>query len=736
MGCDYTAELNENGNDLEEILKENHGLFDIKIKVAIRDSEALSLAYTPGVATPCLEIQKDISRGYELTNKANSIILITDSSKFNSSSSEENKCCLIKKDVEGKKMNNNVAMVYLESFTAYYKYATNIDAYPMILDLNLIKDAETLLDTINAVSLSFSGVELFGISPERLEEFKNLYKKFQKKPEYAFIDANKKVEIDEILENKSTVLTSNAIFAAIWRVALDCHIFGDLEKVLNFIIDEIKNDKIDLTKGDDFESDLTKIVEKTVDFVFAEKLENHSFDKYNWRKLGLDKKYVLKKLEFFFAYGNKAWVEEMPKGYFMHKHTIPENSVLLHSRNRGVIEIGPKIRFYPEKFKILFKWENLDRIAEKILQNPNLVYKYTCKNNYGAIVTNGTAILGLGDIGALAGMPVMEGKSVLFKYFGGTNICPVCIQEKDVDKVISYIQRISPSFAIINLEDIKGPDCFTIENKLIETVECPIFHDDQHGTACVVLAGLINATKLRGSKPEEMKIVMNGAGAAGIAVSSLLIHYGYKNFIVCDTKGAIYKGRKEGMNPFKEKIAEITNKDCIQGKLLDVIKGADVVIGLSGPNTISKEAVKLMNEKPIVFALANPTPEIFPDDAYEAGAFIVATGRSDFPNQINNSVVFPGLFRATIDTRAPKITMEMKIAAGEAIANLVSEKELRTDYIMPSALNITTSILVATDVAKLIVKNGLTKKKNINLDQIRENIHSFFIDEKLTDVDK
>ena len=632
MGCDYTAELNENGNDLEEILKENHGLFDIKIKVAIRDSEALSLAYTPGVATPCLEIQKDISRGYELTNKANSIILITDSSKFNSSSSEENKCCLIKKDVEGKKMNNNVAMVYLESFTAYYKYATNIDAYPMILDLNLIKDAETLLDTINAVSLSFSGVELFGISPERLEEFKNLYKKFQKKPEYAFIDANKKVEIDEILENKSTVLTSNAIFAAIWRVALDCHIFGDLEKVLNYIIDEIKNDKIDLTKGDDFESDLTKIVEKTVDFVFAEKLENHSFDKYNWRKLGLDKKYVLKKLEFFFAYGNKAWVEEMPKGYFMHKHTIPENSVLLHSRNRGVIEIGPKIRFYPEKFKILFKWENLDRIAEKILQNPNLVYKYTCKNNYGAIVTNGTAILGLGDIGALAGMPVMEGKSVLFKYFGGTNICPVCIQEKDVDKVISYIQRISPSFAIINLEDIKGPDCFTIENKLIETVECPIFHDDQHGTACVVLAGLINATKLRGSKPEEMKIVMNGAGAAGIAVSSLLIHYGYKNFIVCDTKGAIYKGRKEGMNPFKEKIAEITNKDCIQGKLLDVIKGADVVIGLSGPNTISKEAVKLMNEKPIVFALANPTPEIFPDDAYEAGAFIVATGRSDFPN--------------------------------------------------------------------------------------------------------
>ena len=275
-----------------------------------------------------------------------------------------------------------------------------------------------------------------------------------------------------------------------------------------------------------------------------------------------------------------------------------------------------------------------------------------------------------------------------------------------------------------------------IENKLIETVDCPMFHDDQHGTACVVLAGLINATKLRGSKPEEMKIVMNGAGAAGIAVSSLLIHYGYKNFIVCDTKGAIYKGRKEGMNPFKDKIAEITNKDCIKGKLIDVIKGADVVIGLSGPNTISKECVKLMNPKPIVFALANPTPEIFPDEAYEAGAYIVATGRSDFPNQINNSVVFPGLFRATIDTRAPKITMEMKVAAGEAIANLVSPKELRPDYIMPSALNITTSVMVATDVAKLIIEKKLTKKKCINLDKVRENIHSFFIDEKLGDVDK
>ena len=717
---------------LEGILKRNHGLFDIKIKEAIRDTEGLSLAYTPGVATPCLEIQKDLSRGYEQTNKANAILVLTDSSKF----CGDKKCTLTKKTLEGKTWNNNASMIYLESFTAYYKCASNIDAYPMILDLALVKDAETLLDTVNAVSLSYSGVELFGVCPKRVEEFKKLFEKLENKPEYAFLDGNKKLELDDLLATKKTLLSSNAIYAAIWRVALDCHVFGDLEKILNNVVEEIKTDKIDLTKGGNFECDLAQVVDKACDFVFSQKLECHKYDKYNWRKLELNKCYVLKKLKFFFTYGSKAWVEDIPKGYYMHKHTIPENSVLLHARNRGVIEIGPKLRFCPKKFRCLFKWENLDGIAEKIVDDPSLVFELTCKNNYGGIVTNGTAILGLGDIGALAGMPVMEGKSVLFKYFGGTNICPVCIQEKNVDKVITLVQRIAPSFAIINLEDIKGPDCFTIENKLIETVDCPMFHDDQHGTACVVLAGLINATKLKGTKPEDMKIVMNGAGAAGIAVCSLLMHYGYKNFIVCDTKGAIYKGRKEGMNPFKEKLAELTNKDCVKGKLTDVLKGADVVIGLSGPNTISKEAVKLMNPKPIVFALANPTPEIFPDEAFEAGAYIVATGRSDFPNQINNSLVFPGLFRATVDTRAPKITMEMKVAAGEAIANLVSEKELRPDYIMPSAINVSTSVIVARDVAKLVMEKGLTQKKNIDLDKLRENIHSFFIDEKLTDVDK
>ena len=335
---------------LETILRRNHGLFDIQIKVTIRDTEGLSLAYTPGVATPCLEIQKELGKAYEQTNKGNSILVLTDSSKF----AGDKKCCYIKKTVDGKTWNNNASMIYLESFTAYYKHATNIDAYPMILDLALIKDAETLLETVNAVALSYSGVELFGVCPERVEEFKKLFEKLPTKPEYAFLDTNKKVEIDEMLSKKNTLLNSNAIMAAIWRVALDCHVFGNLDQILNFVLEQINKDKIDLTKGADFESDMCQLVTQITEFVFDKKLQCDKYEKYNWKKLPLNKEYVLSKLNHYWIYGNKAWVEDIPKGYYMHQHKIPENSVLMHVRNRGVIEIGPKIRFCPKRYKTLF----------------------------------------------------------------------------------------------------------------------------------------------------------------------------------------------------------------------------------------------------------------------------------------------------------------------------------------------------------------------------------------------
>ena len=296
MGCSEGKRVSE--LSLEGILKRNHGLFDIKIKVSIRDTEGLSLAYTPGVATPCLDIQKELARAYEQTNRANNVLVLTDSSKF----CGDKKSNLVKKTLDGKTWNNNASMIYLEAFSTYYKCAANLDAYPMILDLKLVKDAETLLDTVNAVSLSFSGVELFGVCPKRMEEFKKLFEKLEKKQEYAFLDTNKKPEIDDLLATKKTLLTSNALVAAVFRVALDCHIFGDLEKLLNYVVEEIKSDKIDLTKGRNFECDLSQIVDKLLVFVFANKLENHSFDKYNWRKMELSKCYVLKKLKHFFTF--------------------------------------------------------------------------------------------------------------------------------------------------------------------------------------------------------------------------------------------------------------------------------------------------------------------------------------------------------------------------------------------------------------------------------------------------
>ena len=706
----------KNKLDLESILRRHHGLLEISIKVNIRDASTLSMVYTPGVATPCLDIQKDITRAYEFTNKGNSILVLTDSSN-------------LKKD----KWNDNAAMPYLEGFCAIYKHYANIDAYPIILDSSKVTDENILCDTVNAISLSYSGVELFGVNEDRMKKFGELFEKSAFKDKYAYIDTNCKKSIDDYLKDKKTPLSSHSIVSAIWRVLLDCHVSGNATPILTHVFDLIKNGSIKLEGG--FHTQYFNVLDAVIDYVFDKKLVDNSLDKYNWKGQPTTKDYVRDKYDAFSTFGHRAWVEDMPKGYYMKKHTNPENADLLHSRNKGVIEIGLKIQINcPNHLKHLFSWENLDAVSKKIIAKPELVYVYTCKNNYGAIVTNGTAILGLGNIGALAGMPVMEGKSVLFKHFGGTDICPICIQEYDNDKLIAYIQRISPSFAIINLEDIKGPDCFNIENKLIETVECPMFHDDQHGTACVVLAGLINAMKLRGTKPEDAKIVMNGAGAAGIAVCQLLMNYGFKNFIVCDTKGAIYEGRPENMNPFKNKIAELTNREKVKGTLADVLKGADAVIGLSGPNTISIDDVKSMAPKPIVFALANPTPEIFPDDAKKAGAYIIATGRSDFPNQINNSVVFPGIFRGTIDTRAPKITIDMKIAASKAVANLVPADKLSPDMIMPNSLDINTSIRVATEVAKVVMEKILTKKQGINIDMVEVDIHSFFIDAELKDV--
>ncbi len=344
----------------------------------------------------------------------------------------------------------------------------------------------------------------------------------------------------------------------------------------------------------------------------------------------------------------------------------------------------------------------------EIQKDVNKSYELTRRSNLVAVVTDGTAVLGLGDIGPEAGMPVMEGKCALFKAFGDVDAVPICVRSKEVDDIVKTVSLIAGSFGGINLEDISAPRCFEIEEKLKETCDIPIFHDDQHGTAVVTLAALLNALKLTGKKMEEIKVVTSGAGAAGIAIIKLLIAMGLKNVILCDRKGAIYEGR-EGLNKEKEEMAKITNRDHEAGTLAEVLKGADVFIGVSAPGCVTQDMVRSMNENPILFPMANPTPEIMPDLAKEAGAAVVGTGRSDFPNQINNVLAFPGIFRGALDVRASEINDAMKIAAAKAIASFVTDDLLSADYIIPSALDKNVATAVAEAVAKVAKETGVAR---------------------------
>jgi len=338
----------------------------------------------------------------------------------------------------------------------------------------------------------------------------------------------------------------------------------------------------------------------------------------------------------------------------------------------------------------------------------NKSYELTRRHNLCAVITDGTAVLGLGDIGPEAGMPVMEGKCVLFKAFGDVDAFPLCVKSKDVDEIVNTIYMISGSFGGVNLEDISAPRCFEIERKLKEKCDIPIFHDDQHGTAIVTLAGLLNALKVVGKKKEEVKIVTSGAGAAAISIVKLLLSAGFKNIIMTDRTGAIYAGR-EKLNWIKEEMAEVTNLEKKAGSLADVIVGADVFIGVSAPGTLTTEMVKTMNKDAIVFACANPTPEIFPDDAKAGGARVISTGRSDYPNQVNNVLAFPGIFRGTFDVRASDINEEMKMAAAMALANLISDEELNEDYIIPKAFDPRVGKAVAEAVAEAARKSGVAR---------------------------
>lgn len=386
-----------------------------------------------------------------------------------------------------------------------------------------------------------------------------------------------------------------------------------------------------------------------------------------------------------------------------------KESLRLHYEWKGKLEVTPRAAVNSKDALSLAYTPGVAQPCLEIQKDVNKSYELTRRWNTVAVVTDGTAVLGLGDIGPEAGMPVMEGKCVLFKAFGDVDAIPLCIRSKDVDEIVNTVALLAGSFGGVNLEDIAAPRCFEIEKKLKERCDIPIFHDDQHGTAVITLAGLTNALKVVDKKMDEIKVVINGAGAAAIAIGKLLLSAGVKDLTLCDRSGAVYEGRPKGMNPIKDEIAKVTNLSKKAGSLADMLVGADVFIGVSAPGAVTTEMVKTMNRDAIIFACANPTPEIFPDDAKAGGARVISTGRSDFPNQINNVLAFPGIFRGALDARASDINDAMKIAAAKALAGLISDEELNADYIIPAAFDPRVKDAVASAVKQAAYDSGVAR---------------------------
>ena len=405
---------------------------------------------------------------------------------------------------------------------------------------------------------------------------------------------------------------------------------------------------------------------------------------------------------------------------------LKTDSLHLHRMHKGKLEVRSKVAVENERDLSLAYSPGVAEPCREIAADPSKVHEYTMKSNMVAVVTDGTAVLGLGNIGPLASLPVMEGKAVLFKEFAGVDAFPICLDTTDAELIIQTVKLLEPGFGGINLEDISAPTCFIVEERLKKEMGIPVFHDDQHGTAIVTLAGLINALKLVGKDVQEAKVIVNGAGAAGIAIVKLLSKFGFGQLIMCDTKGAFYKGRPHGMNPFKEEVADMSNYERNQGQLADVIQGADVFIGVSAEGALTEDMVRTMNHDAIIFAMANPNPEILPNMAKRAGAKVVGTGRSDFPNQVNNVLAFPGLFRGALDVLATDINDAMKIAAVEAIAGLLETSELHEDYVIPKPFDLRVASAVAAAVAKAAIETGVARK-TIETDDIKQKTASLSV---------
>jgi malic enzyme len=650
-------------------------MIGVKPKVKVSSKEYLGMVYTPGVAACCLAIQKDQSLALKYTNKANACIVLSDSSGFPS--------------FDASTWVQEQTIPYLETECLFSKVFGAIDAYPILADSKLTTSAEELRELLDAISPSYCAIQLLHVSKERRD---GVRESLLKKGVNSFIwtdDESHFVWVTLKQLGIDTVVGERLVRALSTRVGLDYQVFGipshDTIKVaLEEFSKIVKADSTDLTLIEE----LTKSLQKA--FHKGEALRN-----------------TLVFVRDNYLYGGERRV---PDEHAYESYTNDENAIYIHERFKGMTQTYPKLKVGSiADFEKNFSSARLKELAGLLREDPELADMITVRKNYSAIITNGTAVLGLGDIGALAGMPVMEGKCVLFGNLGTINMMSLCIQEKNEDKFIAVVRRLSPIFTSINLEDIKAPQCFKIEETLKKQCRPAVFHDDQHGTAIVATAAMLNYAKLAKRDMGSLHVVMNGSGAAGISICKLLMNAGVGHVVVCDTKGSIYKGRKENMNPEKDWIAEHTNEKGIVGGLADVIKGADIFIGVSVAKALSKDMVRSMNKDSMVLALANPEPEIYPYEAKEAGAFVTGTGRSDFDNQVNNSLAFPGLFKSIMQHRISTITDSMKLAAAQALASLVADRDLSPEQVIPEPLSVGVPNKISEIVGECARKEGLIR---------------------------
>lgn len=824
-------------NQALDTRREHRGLIGIQSKVPVKDTETLSLVYTPGVAKPCLEIAEEHLTSFDYTIRGNTVAVISDGSSVYGLGNAGPKA----------------AIPMLEARSAYHKHFAGIDAMPIALDT---QDIEEIVETIRYLAPTFGGIHLDAISSPRCFAIDERLKRaitlpvMQTEQEAAAVTIygaliNALRVVDKKLEDCSVVISGSgasgiSIAKMLHRLGVgkirvcDRHgcIYYRRLYGLNWVKSELAH-KInpddeqgpleDIIKGSDVfiglsnmrmitpemiktmakdpivfllslspdeisyqtakdagarvvasalctdpnqinsslvypgifrgaldvrATNLTHSMFDAAALAYADSVSQNNLSEdmivppalateptgaiaravakeaidSNNAQVMMEPDQIEEKVRQYHQDGSKAWVpDEAPE---MKKESTDIRALDLHKRYQGTMEMTTHVPLEDQDtYNMVYSAPNSSAPCKMIQDNPSLVYDLTLKNNLVGIVTDGSAVLGLGNIGPAAGLPVMEGKAVLFKTFGGVEGFPICVRTQETDEIIAAVKRIAPVFGGINLEDIAAPQCFEIEQRLSEELDIPVFHDDQHGTAVVVLAGMINAVKAVGKHLSDIKLVVNGAGASALSVAQLLMKAGVRDIVICDRSGALYPGRAN-MNPFKEKMASITNLSKQEGSLQDVLKGADAFLGLSAPGTLNGDMVKTMTKDPIIFALANPTPEIMPDEAKAAGVRIMATGRSDFPNQVNNSLAFPGIFRGALDVQALHISDDMKLAAARAIAKLITPEELESGKIIPGALDIRVPPAVAEAVAHAAIQTGMARK-TVSPKQVGENLKQF-----------